>query len=145
MNDAARVRRNSIGDAVHRAATHFGDRAALEYDGRSWSFRDIDAAAGRIATCRDVEEALFTHPAESEVAVIALPDPKWNEAITAVMALRPGHAADEAALMAHARALLAPSKLPKHIIFAEDLPRNSAGKLLKRELRRIHGADTPWS
>ena len=54
-------------------------------------------------------------------------------------------AATEEELVAHARRHLAPFKLPKRIIFAEDLPRNTAGKLLKRELRRVHGAATPWS
>ena len=45
---------------------------------------------------------------------------------------------DAAALIAHARTNLAPYKIPKRIIFADDLPRNTAGKLLKRELRRMH-------
>ena len=78
---------------------------------------------------------LFTHAAVSEVAVIALPDDKWIEAVTAVVVLRPGHSVDEAELLAHAREMLAPFKIPKRVIFREDLPRNTAGKLLKRELR----------
>jgi len=85
---------------------------------------------------REVEEALFTHPAVSEVAVIALPDPKWVEAVTAVVVLRQNHQATEAELIAHARQTLAPFKLPKRVFFAENLPRNTAGKLLKRELRK---------
>jgi len=82
-----------------------------------------------------VEDALFTHPAVSEVAVIALPDPRWIESVTAVVILRPGHSTDEETLIAHARQTLAPFKLPKKVIFADSLPKNTAGKLLKRELR----------
>jgi len=83
-----------------------------------------------------VEEALFTHPAVSEVAVIGAPDPKWIEAVTAFVVLRDGQSASEEALIAHARTLLAPYKLPKRVIFTDHLPRNTAGKLLKRELRK---------
>ncbi|MFH6787017.1 hypothetical protein G4G93_30015 [Methylobacterium sp. DB0501] len=97
--------------------------------------KDVIKTGGTIVASREVEEALFTHPAVSEVAVIGLPDPKWIEAVTAVVVLRPDHAADEATLIAHARGQLAPFKLPKRIIFRTDLPRNTAGKLLKRELR----------
>lgn len=64
-----------------------------------------------------------------------LPDPKWIEAVTAIAVLRPGHAPDEAGLIAHARTQLAPFKVPKKVMFADKLPRNTAGKLLKRELR----------
>lgn len=51
------------------------------------------------------------------------------------MVLKPGHAPDEAALVAHAREHLAPFKVPKKVIYVPNLPRNTAGKLLKRQLR----------
>jgi fatty-acyl-CoA synthase len=76
-----------------------------------------------------------THPSVSEVAVIALPDPKWNEAVTAVVVVRQGHEITAEALIEHARTHLALFKLPKRIIFRDELPRNTAGKLLKRDLR----------
>jgi fatty-acyl-CoA synthase len=99
--------------------------------------KDVIKTGGTMVASREVEEALFTHPAVSEVAVIALPDPKWIEAITAVVVLRRDAQATEAELIAHARRTLAPFKLPKRVFFAEALPRNTAGKLLKRELRKI--------
>ena len=71
--------------------------------------------------------------------MIAMPDPKWVEAIVAVVVLRAGHEATEAELIGHGRGCLAPFKLPKRVIFADDLPRNTAGKLLKRELRSKYG------
>ena len=87
---------------------------------------------------REVEEALYSHPAVSEGAVIALPDPKWVEAVSAVVALKEGKGPDGALteeLRDHARRSLASYKVPKHVFFVDDLPRNTAGKILKRELR----------
>jgi fatty-acyl-CoA synthase len=100
--------------------------------------KDIINTGGVVVSGREVEEALFTHPAIYEVAVIALPDPKWIEAVTAVVVLRPEQTASEAELIEHARATLAPFKVPKRVIFTDALPRNTAGKLLKRELRRVY-------
>jgi len=97
--------------------------------------KDIIKSGGSMVASREVEEVLFTHPSVSEVAVIGLPDPKWIEAVTAVVVLRDGHAGDEQALIAHAREKLAPFKVPKRVVFVDNLPRNTAGKLLKRELR----------
>jgi len=105
--------------------------------------KDIINTGGVLVASREVEEALFTHPAVSEVAVIAVPDPKWIEAIAAVIVLRDGATATEAELIGHARGLLAPLKLPKRVFFAESLPKNTAGKLLKRELRlRYSGTES---
>lgn len=53
----------------------------------------------------------------------------------AIVVLKPGFEEDEAGLIAHAREHLAPFKVPKKVIYAKALPRNTAGKLLKRELR----------
>jgi fatty-acyl-CoA synthase len=85
-----------------------------------------------------VEEALFEHEAVSEVAVIGLPDEKWIEAVSAVVVSREGAAGESLRdeLEEHAREKLADYKRPKHIFFVEDLPRNAAGKILKRELRK---------
>jgi fatty-acyl-CoA synthase len=127
---------------------HSGDVGFFDADGFLYvvdRIKDVINTGGVLVASRDVEEALFTHPAVSEVAVIALPDPKWIEAITAVVVLRPGASATEEELIAHARQHLAAFKLPKRVLFVEDLPRNTAGKLLKRELRRTLGGSTPWS
>ena len=98
--------------------------------------KDVINTGGVLVASREVEEALFTHPSVSEVAVVGLPDAKWIEAVTAFVVLRDGHSADADALVAHARTRLAGYKLPKRVEFVEALPRNTAGKLLKRELRR---------
>jgi fatty-acyl-CoA synthase len=98
--------------------------------------RDVINTGGVLVASREVEEALFTHQAVSEVAVVGLPDDKWIEAITAFVVLRAGQHADEPTLIAHARDQLAAFKVPKRVVFVAALPRNTAGKLLKRELRR---------
>ena len=120
---------------------HSGDIGVMDEEGYITvvdRLKDVINTGGVLVASREVEDALFTHEAVSEVAVIAVPDPKWIEAIAAVVVLRTGMTATEAALIAHARATLAPYKLPKQIIFADSLPKNTAGKLLKRELRRIY-------
>lgn len=101
--------------------------------------RDVINTGGVLVASREVEEVLFTHPAVSEVAVVGLPDDKWIEAVTAFVVLRPGQTVDEATLVALARDHLAPYKLPKKVVFVDNLPRNTAGKLLKRELRNQYG------
>ncbi len=98
--------------------------------------KDVINTGGVLVASREVEEILFTHPAVSEVAVVGLPDDKWIEAVTAFVTLRPESGCDEATLLAYARQHLAGFKVPKRVVFLDTLPRNTAGKLLKRELRR---------
>ena len=122
---------------------HSGDVATIDAEGYLAIVdrtKDLINTGGVLVASREVEEALFTHPAIAEVAVIAVPDPKWIEAVAAVVVLREGAPAEpEAALLAHAREQLAAYKVPKCIILAESLPKNTAGKLLKRELRAAYG------
>jgi len=121
---------------------HSGDVGYFDEEGYLFivdRIRDVINTGGVLVASREVEEALFTHPAVFEVAVVGLPDEKWIEAVTAFVVLREGHTTDEAALIAHARAHLAAFKLPKRVAFVDTLPRNTAGKLLKRELRRAYG------
>jgi fatty-acyl-CoA synthase len=121
---------------------HSGDVATIDAEGYLTIVdrtKDLINTGGVLVASREVEEALFTHPAVAEVAVIAVPDPKWIEAVAAVVVLRGEAPPDiEAVLLAHARETLAPYKLPKRIIITDALPKNTAGKLLKRELREIH-------
>jgi fatty-acyl-CoA synthase len=121
---------------------HSGDVATIDAEGYLAIVdrtKDLINTGGVLVASREVEEALFTHPAVAEVAVIAVPDPKWIEAVAAVVVLRAGAPPDiETVLLAHARERLAPYKLPKRIIITDALPKNTAGKLLKRELREIH-------
>jgi len=120
---------------------HSGDIGVMDEQGYITvvdRLKDVINTGGVLVASREVEEALFSHPAVSEVAVIAVPDAKWIEAIAAVVVLRAGASATAEELIAHARGHLAPYKLPKQVIFTDTLPKNTAGKLLKRELRVIY-------
>lgn len=120
---------------------HSGDVGYLDEAGYLYivdRIKDVINTGGVVVASREVEEAIYTHPAVAEVAVVALPDPKWIEAVTAFVVLRNGQSVDAEGLIAHCRGHLAPFKLPKQVHFVDSLPRNTAGKLLKRELRRAY-------
>ena len=70
----------------------------------------------------------FDNRVVHEVAVIGLPDPKWIEAVSAVIVCREGHRVEEKELIAHVRDRLAYYKVPKRIIFVDTLPRKCVGK-----------------
>ena len=98
--------------------------------------KDVINTGGVLVASREVEEALFKHSAISEVAVVGLPDEKWNEAITAVVVMKEGQVVSEDELIQHVKSLIDPYKVPKRVVFAEALPKSTAGKILKRHLRK---------
>lgn len=97
--------------------------------------KDVINTGGILVASREVEDAIYTHDAVAEVAVIGTPDEKWIEAVTAVVVLKDGAEVGEADLIEHVKTRLAPFKVPKAVRFVDTLPRNQSGKLLKRELR----------
>jgi fatty-acyl-CoA synthase len=106
--------------------------------------KDVINTGGIQVSGSEVEDVLFQHEAVSEVAVIGLPDEKWIEAVSAVVVPRKDTETENLReeLQEHASAKLAPFKRPKHIFFVDDLPRNAAGKILKRELREEFRAES---
>jgi len=97
--------------------------------------KDIIISGGENISSIEVENALYSHPAVSLVAVVAMPDEKWGEVPCAFVELsdKAGEIT-EAELIYHARASLAGFQRPKKIIFGE-LPKTSTGKIRKNELR----------
>ena len=83
---------------------------------------------------REVEIVLEGHPSVAEAAVAGVPDERWGERVTAWVVPRDGHGFDEAALIAHARTLLAGYKCPKRVFRLDKLPRNQLGKLVRSAL-----------
>lgn len=117
---------------------HSGDLGYQDEEGYIFivdRIKDVVNTGGVLVASRDVEEALYEHESVAEVAVIGVPDEKWIEAICAVVVVKEGCSEDAEALMSHARARLASFKVPKQILFEQQLPKNTAGKLLKRKLR----------
>jgi fatty-acyl-CoA synthase len=103
--------------------------------------KDMVITGGENVYSAEVEDVLFAHAAVAEAAIIGVPDPKWGEAVFAVVVLRPGMRVSADALGEHCRARLAKYKTPKGYAFIDALPRNAAGKVLKRELRQRFGGD----
>ncbi|MBY4040357.1 acyl-CoA synthetase [Rhodococcus fascians] len=97
--------------------------------------KDVINTGGILVASREVEDAIYTHPAVAEVAVIGTPDDKWIEAVTAVVVLKDGSEVSAQELIDHVKGKIAPFKVPKTVTFLDELPRNQSGKLLKRALR----------
>jgi acyl-CoA synthetase (AMP-forming)/AMP-acid ligase II len=97
--------------------------------------KDMIISGGENVYPAEVENAIFGHPSVGEVAVIGLADARWGEAVTAIVAPRQGKVANEAEIIAWARARIAAYKAPKAVHFVDMLPRNPSGKILRRELR----------
>ena len=114
-----------------------GDVARVDEDGFLYivdRVKDMIISGGVNIFPREVEDVLVTHPAVRDVAVVGLPSEKWGEEVAAIVVAEPGGKAMED-LDHHCRAALAAFKVPRRYEFVEALPRNAAGKILKRELR----------
>jgi long-chain acyl-CoA synthetase len=86
-----------------------------------------------------VENAIASHPAVLQVAVIGVPSEKWGEAVHAIVVLRPGQTAAEQEIIDHARGWIAGYKVPKSVEFRPDpLPLSGAMKVLKKDLRELY-------
>ncbi|AYJ87741.1 long-chain-fatty-acid--CoA ligase [Sphingomonas paeninsulae] len=119
---------------------HTGDLGRFDEDGFLYVVdrkKDMIKSGGENVASREVEEVLFRHAAIAEAAVIGLPDPRWIEAVTAVIVLRPGFEPSDDDLHRHCKGALAPFKRPKRFITIDALPKNASGKILKRELRML--------
>ncbi|KQY57658.1 long-chain-fatty-acid--CoA ligase [Nocardioides sp. Root140] len=100
--------------------------------------KDMIISGGENIYSPEVERVLAEHPAVLEVAVIGVPDDTWGESVKGVVALKPDTTATADELIAFCKASLASFKCPRSIDVIEALPRNPSGKILKRELRKLH-------
>jgi fatty-acyl-CoA synthase len=125
---------------------HSGDLATVDDEGYITvvdRVKDMIKTGGENVASREVEEMVYRIPAVSEVAVVGLPDPRWIEAVTAIIVVKTGETLDEDAVVKHCAGRMAHFKVPKRVIFVDALPKNPSGKLLKRELRqRFVGGET---
>ncbi len=117
---------------------HSGDLGTIDADGYVTvvdRIKDMIKTGGENVASREVEEAIYTHEAVAEVAVVGISHPTWIEAVVAIVQLRDGADVDAETLRAHARERLAGFKVPKAFAFVDGMPKNASGKLLKRDLR----------
>src|SRR3954451_18593143 len=116
-----------------------GDIARLDDDGFIFitdRAKDMIIRGGENIYSSEVEAALFEHPAITDVAIFGIPHKVLGEEVAAVVLLKSGASATEKELQEHVRNRLAAFKVPVKIwIWEEELPRNPAGKILKRDLR----------
>jgi acyl-CoA synthetase (AMP-forming)/AMP-acid ligase II len=97
--------------------------------------KDMIISGGENVYPREVEEILYRHPAVLEAAVIGTPDPYWIEKVHAVVVTKKRASTTAEELIAFCKEHIAGYKAPKSVEFVDSLPKNPAGKILKRELR----------
>ena len=120
---------------------HSGDLATIDDEGYIFVVdrkKDMIKSGGENVASREVEEAIYRLPQVSEVAVVGLAHPRWVEAVVAIVVVKVGQSLSEEQVLSHCAAQLAGFKSPKRVVFADALPKNPSGKLLKRELRLAH-------
>lgn len=122
-----------------RGWLHSGDVARIDEDGFIHIVdraKDMIIRGGENVYSVEVEAALFEHPAVADCAVIGVPHPVLGEEVGAVIVVRPGREVTADELTQHVAERLAKFSVPTHVYFyGEPLPRNPAGKILKRQLR----------
>ncbi|WP_046470751.1 class I adenylate-forming enzyme family protein [Allosalinactinospora lopnorensis] len=102
--------------------------------------KDMIIRGGENVYCAEVEAAIHEHPAVGEVAVVGVPHDVYGEEVAAVVRPLPGYRLGADDLRHHLESRIAAFKVPGHIrITVEELPRNAAGKLLKKQIKRDQG------
>jgi long-chain acyl-CoA synthetase len=119
-----------------------GDIGYIDPDGYLFivdRLTDMIITGGENVYPREVEELLYTRPEVQECAVVGLPDRVYGERVTAFIVANKGFKIDAQGLKVYLKSELAGFKVPKDYIIVDELPKSSAGKLLKREIRQQYG------
>ena len=117
---------------------HTGDMGYVDEDGYFFIVdrkKDMIIRGGENIYPREIEEVLFTHPQIAEATVIAKPDPVWGEEVLAVVVPAPGATLSADDVIAYCQAHLADYKVPREVVFRQDLPKTLTGKVQKKQLR----------
>ncbi len=125
-------------EAIVDGWLHTGDVGHLDSQGYlhiTDRKKDVIISGGFNVYPSEVEQAIWTHPAVLDCAVIGVPDEHWGEAVKAVVELKPGAQLSAEALIALCKERLGSVKAPKSVDFIAALPRSPVGKILKKDLR----------
>jgi acyl-CoA synthetase (AMP-forming)/AMP-acid ligase II len=128
------------GKEIVRGLMSTGDMGRFDAQGRLFvDGRDDDmiVSGGENVFPREVEDLLADHPQIEEVAVVGVPDEEFGQRLKAFVVPRPGAELDAETVKEHVKANLARYKVPREVVFMEELPRNATGKVLKRELQTL--------
>lgn len=130
-------------ETVRNGWLHTGDLAMRDDEGYYYivgRLKDMIISGGENIYPAEIESVLQAHPAVAEVAVIGVPDEKWGEVGRAIVVLHPGAQVTAEEILAFCRGRLASYKVPKSVIFVEELPKTGANKVDKEQLRKLYGA-----
>jgi fatty-acyl-CoA synthase len=117
---------------------HFDDAGRLFIDGRD---DDMIVSGGENLFPGEIEELLITHEAVEEASVIGVDDEEFGKRLAAYVVPRSGASLTEDDVREFVKRNLARYKVPRDIVFLDQLPRNPTGKVLKRQLREMHAAE----
>jgi acyl-CoA synthetase (AMP-forming)/AMP-acid ligase II len=126
--------------ALRSGWLYTGDLAVLDREGYINIVdrkKDMIITGGENVYSIEVENALYALPYILEAAVVGVPDPKWGEAVKAVVVLRPGHDVTEAKVIQDCKARIAGYKAPKTVDFISELPKTGSGKISKTALKKL--------
>src|SRR5947209_6135633 len=129
---------DATAEALEDGWFHTGDGGTVDDGGYltiSDRKKDVIITGGENVPSIEVEDAVFSHPAVAEVAVIGVPDEKWGEMVTALVVLAEGEQVTGDELIAHTKARIASYKAPKRVEFRDAIPRTATGKIQKFKLR----------
>lgn len=132
-------RHEATTDAIIDGWLHSGDAAKYDKEGFYYivdRWKDMYISGGENVYPAEVENLIYQHPAIAEVAIIGVPHPKWQEVGKAIVVLKEGHTLSEKELIQFCQGKLAKYKIPRSAAVVDVLPRNAAGKVLKRELHK---------
>ena len=130
-------RPEATAEAMKGGWLHTGDLARVDEDGYFFIVdrkKDMIIRGGYNVYPREIEEVLYEHPAVLEAAVIGVPDARFGEEVAASVVLRPGAIAGTDEIREFVKERVAAYKYPRHIWFADALPKGATGKVLKREI-----------
>jgi fatty-acyl-CoA synthase len=127
-------------DALHDGWYRTGDIGLRDADGYFWVHdrkKNLIISGGENIYPAEVERVLLEHPDVAECGVIGRPDPRWDEVPVAYVIRRPGRSVEAENLKAHVLTQLARFKVPRDIVFVDDLPRTALGKVQHFMLRQL--------
>jgi acyl-CoA synthetase (AMP-forming)/AMP-acid ligase II len=121
---------------------HTGDIGIFDRNGFMYVVdrkKDMIISGGFNIYPKEIEQIIWSHDAVQDCAVVGAPDPEWGELVTAVIELKPGQKATEEEIIALCKERLGSIKAPKAVMFWEELPRSTVGKVLKKDIRTMVG------
>jgi acyl-CoA synthetase (AMP-forming)/AMP-acid ligase II len=136
---------DATAEALEGGWFHTGDGGAIDdenYVNISDRKKDVIISGGENVSSIEVEDAVFSHPAVAEVAVIGIPDDKWGELVTALVVVAEGETVTQEDIIAHCRGKIAGYKIPKRVEFRDELARTATGKIQKFKLRESFWKDS---